>query len=90
MSVSITAFILFYLLQEFSENSSVKTSWADKEIKALVQYIALFYDPAGERSDWAEKPWPNTKASSFWDSYTEALAECTGLPLRSSLFQAFR
>lgn len=85
MSVSITAFIQFYLLQEFSENSSVKTSWADNEIKALVQYIALFYDPAGERSDWAEKPWPNTKARSFWDSCAEAVAEYAGLPLRSGL-----
>jgi len=83
--VSLTAFILFYLLQEFSENSSVKTSWADNEIKALVQYIALFYDPAGERSDWAEKPWPNTKARSFWDSCAEAIAEYAGLPLRSGL-----
>ena len=74
-----------YLFQEFSENSSVKTSWVDNEIKTLVQYIALFYDPAGERSDWAEKPWPNTKASSFWGSCAEAIAEYTGLPLRSGL-----
>lgn len=30
-----------------------------------------------------EKPWPHTKSTLFWDSCAEAIAEHTGLPIRS-------
>ncbi|XP_068693315.1 uncharacterized protein [Montipora capricornis] len=65
-----------------SEDTSVRATWTDREIKSLVQYIALFCD-LGEDCGWVEKPWPHTKSTLFWDSCAEAIAEHTGLPIRS-------
>ena len=48
-----------------------------------VQYIALFYDPGGS---YEEKPWPRLKDETFWEKCATAIAEYTGLPLRSGVY----
>lgn len=81
----INGFFLLKILQGLqSENTSVRAPWTDREIKSLVEYIALFCD-LGEDCERVEKPWPHTKSTSFWDSCAEAIAEHTGLPLRSRM-----
>jgi len=83
--VMINGFYLLQILQRLqSENASVGAPWTDREIKSLVQYIALFCD-LGEDCEWVEKRWPHTKSTSFWDSCAEAIAEHTGLPIRSGM-----
>ena len=82
----IYGFFLLQILQGLqSEDTSVRAPWTDREIKSLVQYIALFCDP-GEDCEWVEKPWPNTKSTSFCNSYAKAIAEHTGLPIRSGMY----
>ena len=51
--------------------------WCSKEIRALIQYIGLYWDGA------ASNGWPNTKDEQFWECCANAIAEATDLPKRS-------
>ena len=65
-------------------NSTVSTEdqekpkvWCSEEIKALIQYIGLYWD--GDASNG----WPNTKDEQFWECCANAIAEATDLPKHS-------
>ena len=63
--VMINGFFLLQILQGLqSEDTSVRAPWTDREIKSLVQYIALFCD-LGEDCEWVEKPLPHKKSTSL-------------------------
>ena len=52
---------------ESSTESGSRSSWSNGEIKALVQYICLYWPQA-----WTDK-WPVTKDQNFWENCAQAI-----------------
>ena len=50
-----------------STESGSRSSWSNDEVKALVQYICLYWPQA-----WTNK-WPVTKDQNFWENCAQAI-----------------
>jgi dihydroneopterin aldolase len=48
--------------------------WSKSEVKELVKYVALYNECEG---------WPTHKHVPFWEKCAQAVAESSGMPLRS-------
>lgn len=53
------------------KESCIKQPWRDKEISALVQYIALYHD--------GDSVWPSSKKKCFWEMCGKGISESTGV-----------
>lgn len=64
-----------------ASSSTNNATWEEKEISALVQFIALFHE-----SD-APNVWPSHKRTDFWERCATAISKYCGLPQRSDMYE---
>ncbi|KAJ7381445.1 hypothetical protein OS493_001581 [Desmophyllum pertusum] len=48
--------------------------WNNAEIRALIEYVALYHTPNEDRTN----VWPAHKQEDFWEKCAEAVAQCSG------------